>query len=356
VAGDIKSGADIEGEDDESEGKLKRHYAVQLALYTDILGQMGFSSPGHFPFIWDIHGQEIAYDLETPISKRNGRSLWNFYEECLDSVMGIKRRAQEPLAALCAVCKLCHWRSHCRAQLKGDDDLTLIPELGRAKRDVMYPYLKTVHDLAQSDSTGIVQGKRTIFPRISANTIRRFQERARLLTTTDAKPYLKETIQFPDADIELFYDVETDPMRDCCYLHGFIERKKSNLNRETYDAFVADQPNQEQERGAFAWAMDFMRKRRPFALYYYSHYELPLRKDHLAEAPGAISRHRVGSRDRSVVLFGLGHRSLFRCCAKEHRVAHQRFFNQNPGDLSRLQMAGQGTLGSRLHRLVPPMG
>lgn len=40
VAGDIKSGAGIEGVDDESDGKLKRHYAVQLALYTDILGNI----------------------------------------------------------------------------------------------------------------------------------------------------------------------------------------------------------------------------------------------------------------------------------------------------------------------------
>ena len=190
VAGDIKSGAGIEGMDDESDGKLKRHYAVQLALYTDILGQTGFLSRDHFPFIWDVHGQEIAYDLETPISKREGRSLWNLYEECLNAVIGIKRGEQEPLAALCADRKFCHWRSLCRAQLKRNDDLTLIPELGRTKRDLMYPHLKTVHDLAQADLTGIVQGKKTIFPRISANTIRRLQERARLLTTPDAKPSL----------------------------------------------------------------------------------------------------------------------------------------------------------------------
>src|SRR4051812_10715644 len=37
VAGDIKSGAAEEGGDDESDGKPKKHYAVQLALYTQIL-------------------------------------------------------------------------------------------------------------------------------------------------------------------------------------------------------------------------------------------------------------------------------------------------------------------------------
>ena len=273
VAGDIKSGAGKEGADDETDGKLKRHYAVQLALYTDILGQIGLLSRDHFPFIWDVHDQEITYDLETSISGRDDRSLWNLYEECLNAVTKIKKREQEPLAALCAACKLCHWRSHCLAQLKQDDDLTLIPELGRAKRDAMSPHIKTVHDLAQADLTELVVGQKTIFPRISAKTIRRFQTRAELLATPYAQPYIKEPITLPAADIELFFDVETDPMRDCCYLHGFIERHRSKPDKETYHAFFADLPTAEQERNAFAQTMDFLRSRDACVVYYYSHYE-----------------------------------------------------------------------------------
>lgn len=273
VAGDIKSGAGIEGMDDESDGKLKRHYAVQLALYTDVLGQVGFLSRDRFPFIWDVHGQEVDYDLDTTISKRDDRSLWDLYQECLDAVIAIKNREQEPLAALCAVCKLCQWRSHCRTQLKQDDDLTLIPELGRAKRDVMYRHLKTVHDLAQADLTGIVHGKKTIFPRISAKMIERFQTRAALLARPNSQPYLKEPIIFPEADIELFFDVETDPMRDCCYLHGFIERNRFKPGKETYHAFFADRPTEGQERKAFDQAINFLRSRDAYVIYYYSHYE-----------------------------------------------------------------------------------
>ena len=43
VAGDIKSGAGVEGASEDADGKPKKHYAVQLALYTDILERMGFS-------------------------------------------------------------------------------------------------------------------------------------------------------------------------------------------------------------------------------------------------------------------------------------------------------------------------
>jgi len=55
ICGDIKSGAGLEGMSEESDGKPKKHYAVQLGLYTDILDKLGFSS-GHIPFIWDIRG------------------------------------------------------------------------------------------------------------------------------------------------------------------------------------------------------------------------------------------------------------------------------------------------------------
>ncbi|UCF94529.1 MAG: TM0106 family RecB-like putative nuclease [Desulfobacterales bacterium] len=273
VAGDIKSGAAIEGVDDETDGKLKKHYAIQLALYTDILSQLGLLSPDQLPFIWDVHGQEVDYDLEASAAKRDGRSLWNYYEDCLKTVLRIQKRDEQTLPALCSVCKLCHWRSHCRARLNRDDDLTLIPELGRAKRDALSPFFKTVRDLARSDLSGVVKGQKTSFPRISAKTIRRFQARARLLATSGARPYFTEAIVFPDADREIFFDVETDPMRDCCYLHGFLERDKSNPNREKYYAFFADEPNEEQERKAFEQALDYLKSRRPCVVYYYSHYE-----------------------------------------------------------------------------------
>src|ERR1700722_6217131 len=60
VAGDIKSGAGKEGDEDNQ--KPKKHYAVQLALYTDVLQNLGKSS-GLKAFVWDVHGEEVAYDF-----------------------------------------------------------------------------------------------------------------------------------------------------------------------------------------------------------------------------------------------------------------------------------------------------
>ena len=50
--------------------------------------------------------------------------------------------------AYSSACKLCHWYSACIERLKATDDLTLIPELGRPKRDAMLTHLQTVAELA----------------------------------------------------------------------------------------------------------------------------------------------------------------------------------------------------------------
>ena len=63
VAGDIKSGSGEEGQDDDA--TLKKHYGVQLALYTDILERKGIASSRR-PFVWDIYEEEVTYDLEAP--------------------------------------------------------------------------------------------------------------------------------------------------------------------------------------------------------------------------------------------------------------------------------------------------
>jgi predicted RecB family nuclease len=152
VPGDIKSGAGEEGgggdDDDEGEGRPKKTYAVQLALYVDILEQLGRSA-GRRGFIWDVHGAEITYDLSAPRGSRNPETWWGFYGTQLATARGIVARTATTLPAYASgTCKLCHWYSTCLNAVKAADDLTLIAELGRTKRDAMYDEIKTVKELA----------------------------------------------------------------------------------------------------------------------------------------------------------------------------------------------------------------
>ena len=52
VPGDIKAGAGEEGTGEDS--KPKKRYAVQLALYVDVLERLGFSDGKRRVFVWDV--------------------------------------------------------------------------------------------------------------------------------------------------------------------------------------------------------------------------------------------------------------------------------------------------------------
>ena len=272
VAGDIKSGSGKEGGSDLEDGKPKKHYAVQLALYTDILEQKGIAS-GRSPFVWDIHRREITYHLDAPLGPRTPQSGWDLYQQELELARRIIAQTEEPRPAIGSPCKLCHWRTACGKQAERLDDLSLVPELGRARRDSMIERLPTVAGLAEADLREFADGKGTVFFRIGPSTLREFQESARLLQDPARGPYLKRPVVFPDTDIELFFDIETDPFRDICYLHGFIERCGRDDATEKYVAFLSSAPTGEEERDAFARALEYVASKRPHTLYFYSNYE-----------------------------------------------------------------------------------
>jgi predicted RecB family nuclease len=272
IAGDIKSGAGVEGAADDVEGKPKKHYAVQLALYTDILEKLGLSA-GRSPFVWDVHGDEVTYDLDEPQGVRRPVTLWEIYRSCLDEARKVVGRAVETNPALGSICKLCHWRTSCLKRMVASDDLTLIPELGRAKRDAIEPFVGGVSDLAIVDLDTLAGDRGCVIAGVSIGRLAKFQARARLQVQRNAKPYLKESLDLPRSHLELFFDIETDPMRDICYLHGFVERRGGDNSTERYVAFFAEGPTEDDEERAFAAAWEYVQASRPCAIYYYSPYE-----------------------------------------------------------------------------------
>jgi len=272
IAGDIKSGAGEEGATEEAEGKPKRHYAVQLGLYTDIIERLGLCG-GRAPFIWDVRGAEVLYDLDALQGVRNPTTLWDTYRSCLEEARRIAARSTEPLPALAGICKLCHWRTTCTKSLEDLDDPTLIPELGRSRRDALAAHLRTVKDLAQADLKNYIRGNKSLIPGIGPEMLSKFFARARLQKQPGATPYLKGPVVLPSTGVELFFDIETDPMRDICYLHGFVERRGGATENERYKAFFADTPTPEGEERAFSEAWAYIKSSRPCAIYYYSPYE-----------------------------------------------------------------------------------
>jgi predicted RecB family nuclease len=94
-----------------------------------------------------------------------------------------------------------------------------------------------------------------------------------MLKASPPKPYLRAPVLLELAAVELFFDVEVDPLRDICYLHGFVERRNGDNATEVFVPFFAEEPTPAAERDAFAAALDYVAARPGAVVYFYSKYE-----------------------------------------------------------------------------------
>lgn len=295
---DIKSGRGKEGggdpDEESDEGKPKLHYAVQIALYVDILEQHGLAA-GRRGVILDVHSREHVYDLAATRGPKISETLWEEYKKLLGTAREIAARAKSSKGALASSCKLCHWYSSCTADLRAADDLTLIPYLGRAIRDAMEADLPTVAALAATDPERWIAKGKTPFKGVGEKSLRTFQTRARLLTEPSAKPLLKSLVQLPSSEVEFFFDIEVDPLRDFTYLHGIVERRRADSASERFIAFFTEDETPDAERDAFAHSFYFLGSVPTATVWYYSKYERTLYRKLQKRYPEVCSPEAIES-------------------------------------------------------------
>ncbi|MDP3659217.1 TM0106 family RecB-like putative nuclease [Phenylobacterium sp.] len=292
VPGDIKSGAGEFGGDDEHEPKPKLHYAVQLALYVDILQRLSLAA-GRRGFIWDVRGEEVSYDFDKPISERKPRTLWDEYLTAREGARSILSTVTVTRPAYSSTCKLCHWHTRCLSDLEAMDDLSLIPHLGRAKRDAMLDYIPTLAEFASMELHSFITKGRTPFARVGEKSLRTFHTRARLLKSPSPAPFLKESISLPLVSRELFFDIEVDPMREICYLHGIVERLEGDNATERFIGFFTEDESEQEEERAFAEAWAYLTADPNALVYYFSKYERTIYRKLQAKYPSVCTREDV---------------------------------------------------------------
>ena len=272
---DIKSGMGLKGASEENPGKYKDSYAVQLALYTDALRQLGFASHCRGA-IWDSRGQVVEYDLLTPRGKCTPECWWNFYEDKLQAVRRILEGRLQTTPALGSDCGQCEWMRSCKRQCIQSRCPTLIPGLGRANKENLAGLFDTIDALAAARVEDHLDAKgRTGIHGIGETSLRTFCRRARLLVEENAHPLILEPFTFPSPAIELFFDIEADPTRDLVYLHGLIERREGDPATDHFHAFVSREASALAEEHAWAefWAYLRALPQDSWVLYHYGVYE-----------------------------------------------------------------------------------
>jgi len=299
---DIKSGAAYEGADEETddEGKPKKHYAVQLCLYNDILKKLGFASHDSGKII-DINCSEVEYELKAPKGARSVETWWDIYENIKANTGLLLENEYHNKPASAGICKLCPWYSSCKKWCEDSNDLSKVFYVGRSVRDRISEDL-LIDDLAEFVDIDIdramkqkakenKEGNKSFLYRVGESSLATAKRRAVILTQTK-KPVIYEPIVFPKVSYELYFDIESDPTQDFVYLHGVYER---HGDEERFIDFTATEISEEAEKTTWAkfWEYIDSLPQDDFSVYYYSAYEKTAYKHLQKKYPDVISAEEV---------------------------------------------------------------
>ncbi len=280
---DIKSGMGREGADVENgkEGKLKKHYAIQLALYSDVLNRLGFENK-KLGIIFDIKGDEVVYDLNNPVTKTSKISFWEEYEKTRDIVLALLENKTRNNPALGSNCSICPWYNSCKKWVKEEDDLTGLFFMGGKWRDTInldlgikkiseVLGLKTEEVLELKEKEKKINKNKDFLKNIGKSRLESLVRRANVLKNTK-KPVIYKKVDFPRVSYELFFDIETDPTREFVYMHGVYERSDKG---ERFLDFTAKDITADEEKRVWFEFWDYIRSlpKDDFSVYYYSAYE-----------------------------------------------------------------------------------
>ena len=176
---------------------------------------------------------------------------------------------------LSSECGMCPWNDYCLKAMSASADISLIDGLGKAKKAPLnalgYVDLKDIANAA-SDALSQVKG-------IGQRMAERIVRQASVLL--DGRPKMISRPRFPDAEIELYLDMECQQQTQVIYLIGVLE---SRPDGEKFRAFVAERPEDEGEMWDELLAYLQGLPRDPVIYHYHSFESTHLRK--LAERHG----------------------------------------------------------------------
>ncbi|MGD0695837.1 MAG: TM0106 family RecB-like putative nuclease [Terriglobia bacterium] len=199
---DIKSGSGYEEREDRT---LRVDYGMQLLHYAKLLQEIQgiFPSEGQ---ILNKKAERVVYPLDDFVALYG-----QVHPEIANLVNGAK--TDEPVR--CQSCTLCQWWGHCEPILVKGKDVSLLPEIGRARRSELIKVgVKSIPDVMSIDFRKVkLKG---IGPKISESLTRH----AEVSLSGTMKVLQKPTLR--DARFKVYFDFEDDPTQELIYLCGLL--------------------------------------------------------------------------------------------------------------------------------------
>ncbi len=255
---DIKSSSDI-----------KKEQWMQLTLYAKILEELQGVFPDEVSIINRNH-ERVQFSIE---EKHRIKTF-----DRVDTVLRVLKGDKPPLK-LSSSCKSSPWYSQCVKEAEDVNDIALLYRLdSRAHERLRENGVNTVEEAAEMNIDTLPK-----IPYASPQTLQRVKLQAQSLLSGELK--WVGSPELPEAPLNIYFDIEGDPLLDVQYLWGFWvagdpDGKYANIGhvRKQDDGkyfvyFLAEQPEDEREM----WH-DFLKwldtlPQEGYAVWHYNKYE-----------------------------------------------------------------------------------
>ncbi|MFA6132205.1 MAG: TM0106 family RecB-like putative nuclease [Patescibacteria group bacterium] len=242
VAADVKRSRDV-----------RDAYKFQGCFYAELLSRLQGAKP--------FQGYII-----TPDKKIVGYLIEEFEAYFHLSLSEIERvvAGEKPAHFLTAGCKQSPWYGACRLESENCRDLSVLNRVWREEVAALQKIgIKTLEDLAKISLSDLEK----LAPAVRYDRLDLLRRQAEAIV--ENRHILLSEPEFPEATTELYFDIESDPLRDLDFLFGVLEVKSGKSH---YYPFLAEKPEDEGEM----WRkfIEFVLKREDAPIYHYGWFEM----------------------------------------------------------------------------------
>lgn len=230
---------------------MREDYKFQGCFYAEILERLQGIKPKQ--------GYVIS-----PIGEVNNYLIDEFeaqYSLTLDEIERIIA-GQSPAHFLTSGCKQSPWFDECK-QEAACDDLSLLNRVWRKEiLEIQSAGITSMEELAKTPTRDLER----LVPGIHPERLSRIQLQAQSMQ--DGLHRIIDRIELPEAKVELYFDIESDPLRDFHYLFGLLAVTD---NEEEYHLFAAE--SKENSEGMWKKLCEFIESHIDAPIYHYGDFE-----------------------------------------------------------------------------------
>jgi uncharacterized protein len=213
--------------DIKSAERLSEGMRMQLSFYADLLEHIQDRRP-RFGYILNGSGVRLGCELA------ESREL---YERIIGEIRTVLS-GQQPLPRLSSGCRQSPWFSECIALAEETHDITLLYNIKTKNlAELRELGVRTVEDAAFMDVESISK----MNSELKLKMLRRAQLQAQSLV--QGVHIFRKEVKLPSAGLEIYFDIESDPLRAVDYLFGFLLYEDG---KERYEYQLSESPTGEE--------------------------------------------------------------------------------------------------------------